>query len=286
MYQLSILVVLYNTSIGESSTLNSLLNLMVSDFKIKLVIWNNGPKSIVKLLDSCETFTGFDMSITETLHNESLSKIYNSFVDSGDAHNYLILDHDSVLSQSYIDAALHSSTNQVSVPVIICSDIIRAPFVNKLAYNQEMTITNSDCIISIGSGLVINKSVINEMRLQYGKVFDERFYLYGVDTTFFKRLNNFTDKELFNINILPPIVHSLSRYETEESGISNFRIVERSYDFGLSLRYYTAVYMVVPVILKSLFTSLNDKINHKKSVYDFKIVIKAYFTGKHYRTKV
>lgn len=285
MYKLSILVVLYNKSISESKTLKSLSSLSVKNDKVKLVVWNNGPESIKEQVESTLSFEGFDFKIIETLHNESLAKIYNTFVNNKDSSSYLILDHDSILDQNYLNAAINSSTYDLLLPIIMCKDVIRAPFINKEVYKLDMAITSSDNIVSIGSGLIIGAGVLDNMREKYHNVFDERFYLYGVDTSFFKRLNNSKNDFVSNIKVISPIEHSLSRFECEDNSISKFRDIERSYDFGLSLRYYTPVYKLPLVITKQVMIMMLNKLTRKKKTYIFKLVAIAFFTGKHYRAK-
>ena len=89
-------------------------------------------------------------------------------------------------------------------------------------------------IYSIGSGICLHVELIHLFKAQFELVFDERFVLYGVDTTFFKRIQLLPD---FNVSIQGEIKHSLSRIE-EKSEVPLFRKVERSYDIALQLRYY------------------------------------------------
>lgn len=284
MYQLSILVLLYNCGLEESKTLSSLFNVSFNLSNVKLVVWNNGPEKIK--YKNISNGKNIEIEFIQTVHNESLSKIYNSFIDNNASVKYLILDHDSTVDQQYINSVMSSEIHNISIPEIICGGVIRAPFVNGKVYNKNMIFNNSDFIVSIGSGLVIGNDVIREMKNEYGRVFDERFFLYGVDTSFFKRLNKCLKKNAFEICVLPPINHSLSKLETEDEDISRFRIIERSYDMGLNLRYYTSTCKVPMHLMKYLFTDVMSCILNKKRYYSFLILIKAFFQGKHYRSKI
>lgn len=57
-------------------------------------------------------------------------------------------------------------------------------------YNADIpyTFNVNDKIISIGSGLVIYKSLVECFRKDNLKLFDERYALYGVDYSFFRRI--------------------------------------------------------------------------------------------------
>lgn len=286
MHQLSILVLLYNCGLEKSKTLSSLLNVNFLGNNVNLVIWNNGPEKLKGIDYFNNKSKNIEIEFIETLHNESLSKIYNTFIENNNSSKYLILDHDSLLDQLYINSVISSERNNISIPQIICDNIIRAPFINGKVYDKKIIFDNTDLIISIGSGLVIGNDVVKEMKNEYGKVFDERFFLYGVDTSFFKRLNKCLKDNSFKICILPPISHSLSRLETEGKLISRFRIIERSYDMGLSLRFYTRSYKIPIYLIKYFFATLISYMTNKKRHYSFRLLMKSFLQGKHYRNKI
>ena len=116
MFDTAILVLLYNKEIEKSNTINSLVTSNCLFENSKILIWNNGPNSIkedgvIPLLD-----LGYEVEIKETLNNESLSVIYNEFIDSIKSDKYIILDDDSALSSDFITAAAKSDVDIVSFP--------------------------------------------------------------------------------------------------------------------------------------------------------------------------
>ncbi|WP_413691538.1 hypothetical protein [Psychromonas sp. KJ10-2] len=113
------------------------------------------------------------------------------------------------------------------------------PKIQNKPYYSGVNITRKSKVVSIGSGLVIGRDVAAFVKKIYGDIFDERFYLYGVDTTFFLRVFN---SNLSNrINIISGFQHSLSRLQKESNEVKKFRCIERSYDKGLTIRFYKKI---------------------------------------------
>ena len=75
------IVILYNSLIKNSETIQSLLNTEKTDTNLNLIIWNNGPQQLD--INECEEFKskfnklGVQLSIYEDTNNIALSKIYN-----------------------------------------------------------------------------------------------------------------------------------------------------------------------------------------------------------------
>lgn len=276
----SILVVLYDCEIFESNTINSIRNFKYKN--TKLIIWNNGPKFLNEYNPGDFIGCGLDVEIKETIYNESLAVIYNDFILNNHSDRYIILDHDSKISFPYINEALKINKYNFGIPHIYSLGKPRSPIVNKTPLLcKDAELKRNDEIVGIGSGIIIGSEVVEKIKSVYGNVFDERFYLYGVDTTFFKRINNVLPNDY--IKIINGFEHSLSRLELESEVLTKFRKKERSYDKGLTLRYYYPPIKQIYIVLRITITAIIKKamnINNSLNYYSF---IKSYITGKHYR---
>lgn len=282
-FENSILVLLYNKEISASKTLNSLLKCSAQYNHAALVIWNNGPHRLV--FDDVAEFEriGYSVFLEETLNNESLSVIYNDFILRYKSEKYIILDDDSTLNKSYILSSSKIKQSEVGMPVISSMGKITNPRVNRKLYDEKLVLNESCKILTIGSGLVIGKNIASNLFEIYGDVFDKRFYFYGVDSTFCFRL--FESDLIKYVSIIPGFEHRLSRMESESSEIVDFRRLERSYDFGLTLRYYKKTSSKIHGLLKLSISTLLKKVFRRKEKLIFKHVIKAFFSGRHYRSK-
>lgn len=280
-YSIAFLVLLYNKEISESETLTSFNSLNLQNEQALLLIWNNGPNSIseknVRNFDKKE----LTVNIIETIGNESLSKIYNQFINDVDANKYVILDDDSSLNQNFLNAAIELTDGEIGVPLIYSNQKLTGPKLNRKLCSIDDSISNKDKFFGIGSGLVIGRRIVNQMEIDYNRVFDDRFYFYGVDSTFFFRLKQ---SNLNNyIKIIPGFEHSLSKLKKEAEPISEFRLKEMSYDIGLRLRYYKPMFTGIFLMIKESLTNGIKKLQHKKQKVSVRHLIRAFFIGKHYR---
>lgn len=284
MFDIAILVLLYNKEIESSETLQSIIKSKLTFSNAKIVVWNNGPYSLINKDVSVFDLKGYSVVIRETLNNESLSVIYNSFISESLAKKYIILDDDSTLNEDYISASNILEPSQIGMPVIKNMGQTTSPKINKKVSYPGIVIKNSDKVTTIGSGLVLGEGVVRDLIKSYGAVFDERFYFYGIDTTFCFRV--FDSKMTDRIRIISGFEHRLSRLQSEEE-LTEFRRLERSYDLGLTLRYYNykSLGSNVNKIRKLLFQSLFSFFSNKKSKISFIYFCKAFLTGKHYRNK-
>ncbi|UPR28435.1 hypothetical protein IS519_09420 [Vibrio crassostreae] len=283
-YKLAILVVLYNKDIDDSKSIKNLSKISLNDNSNMLVyIWNNGPKC-TSLSDSeiCKAFS--NVEVHNSLSNSALSKVYNKFIETVDSDKYIILDDDSNLNQEYIDDAISLSSCSVGMPLITNNGKICNPKINGLPIVSK-SLNNIDLreIITIGSGIVIGKSIKDELiRMNvFSKVFDERFYFYGIDTAFCRclKINGLSSRIL----IISGFEHDLSRFKKESKEVKSFRRLERSYDRGLSLRYYFSVKQALANIFKLCLSYILGFNRELRNEIYLTHVIKAYVTGKHYR---
>ncbi|KFJ42065.1 hypothetical protein IBE48_09475 [Francisella philomiragia] len=272
-----ILIVIYDQKVEDSATISSLLDIDLDLSQCRLVIWNNGSKIIDKKIQHTEKF--YSVDFFETLENISLAKIYNRVIELYDCQKYIILDHDSTLSREYMIDTLKLESDCVGFPII--NGI--SPFVNRKNINQKGSCKADDKVLAIGSGMVLSKYAINSVLQVYSSIFDERFYLYGVDTSFCLRL--IKSFEIVKIRIINGFEHSSSLLIDEPQEIKKFRKKERTYASALICRYYySKKYTVFFFIKNSVFNLAKIIFNKSTSLYMSKFLY-AYFLGKHYRDK-
>ncbi|MBY7919504.1 hypothetical protein KW474_15860 [Vibrio fluvialis] len=263
---LSILVVLYGKKISNSTTIRSLKNIIKYYPNYNLVVWNNGPNIIEK------EPMGFDYHIINTIENKSLSSIYNDFIRRFPAEKYYIFDDDSIVNFNFFKNSFESK-NDVAIPKIIHGNQQLYPKSNKKrTVIGDGTYFYNDIVVSIGSGICLNKTVVYKLLKSYTTVFDERFKFYGVDTTFFHRLNTL---ESVNILVCGDLYHSLSRLTNESLSKLTFRRRERSIDLALQLRHYNS-FLVMISSIKFIFSLIKNGNYSAVLIY-----FKSLFLGKH-----
>ncbi|MEI9651344.1 glycosyltransferase family 2 protein [Enterobacter ludwigii] len=273
-YQLAILVLLYNKKPSESTSFISLdktlQQLNTSYNNVQICLWNNGPDKFDTKDDLTTSY--YSTAIVETINNESLSVIYNKFLARFDSEKYLILDHDSFVSSEYINECLNDSFEYI-IPTIITQNGVQSPKI----YNLKSYVNNKT-LLGIGSGICLTNHACSMVKNKFKTVFDERFYLYGVDSTFFLRLNKIGQADKIKIS-KSTIFHSLSKFEDENKTIKKFREKERSYDQALTLRYYFSVFTFV-----TTFKKIIGCIFLNKSDINLFIFLAALVSGKHYKS--
>ncbi|MGE6417936.1 glycosyltransferase family 2 protein [Alteromonas macleodii] len=212
--KISVLVVLYNKRIGQSETLKSLSKLETNTFSLH--IFNNGPKSLSNNEEEDVLLNKFEkLNIKEDIQNRPLSKIYNDFIEENESDTFLILDDDSKISKEIIEISKNTNFDiDISLPIIISEDDKKNyyPIIDGSTIESEETLEYKPGFFSIGSGLLIHKKLKSKFKQYSMKIFDERFALYGVDFSIFRRMNYlYNDGERFKINISGKILHSLSK---------------------------------------------------------------------------
>jgi hypothetical protein len=281
MFGSAILVLLYNCELEDSKTLQTLKKCHVTFGAAKLVIWNNGPKRLSSVEVSFLSECNLDISIKQTIENESLAVIYNQFLGEYKANAYIFLDHDSTLNADYLTESLQVKKGVVGVPKILSDGKITSPTINGAVYANDIEINPYDKVVSIGSGLIVSKEVVVSLSEKYGKTFDERFYLYGVDTTFFYRIydSGLTSK----IKIISGFEHSLSRLEVESNKTKKFRRLERACDKAMTFRYYSPPIVFLYSVVLISWDMFKRTLRCKEKDINYFAFIKAAICGKHYR---
>lgn len=163
------------------------------------------------------------------------------------------------------------------MPLIFKDNEIVNPCNHATPVSGLRLIEKEDYITTIGSGLVLGKNVIKRILQRHSTVFDERFYLYGVDTTFCYRLN---DLNLFeSILIISGFEHSLSRLEIEDSETLRFRQIERSKDLALRVRYYCSLQEKMKEIAMLLGSYFKKSLLKKQQQYQLGMFVKTFMKG-------
>ena len=272
------LVVIYDKTLEESTTLNSFLNYQ---FEMSmLIIHNNGPRPILLNEGFYNKLNGvFDnqVKVINTPDNKPLSIIYNKVFTEYDAERYILLDDDTELSSSFV-YSLKNTNADLNIPKIISSidDKIYYPISNGVVVTESTTLDASH-VLSIGSGLIINRTLIDKFSHYNLKLFDENYALYGVDYSFFRRLW-WVVKQGGGINVCSSsfLKHSLSRIDKNESN-NKFRSRERVLDVAITARQYPSLYSYY-IFLRKVLGELS-KMNFTNVIYMFR----AYIIGRHPR---
>ncbi|EML0456786.1 MULTISPECIES: glycosyltransferase family protein [Klebsiella] len=274
----SILVVLYDKDFHKSNTLKILNEKFILKNVSSLFVVNNGPcalslnSPLIKELKN--DFLEFNYK--EYLDNKPLSKIYNEFILSTKSHYYIIFDDDSCPEESYFNH-LKEITEDLCLPRIKSKDdgLIYYPCIDMHPVIID-GVVDVNYTMSISSGLVISESLALNLQKHYSEIFDERYCLYGIDTSFFFRLRKLASSHYaISATCAGDITHSLSRVTQNQT---DFRIRERLYDVAITTRWYSAYYGYKPFIRKLLANIVKFK-------FQFAVVlVSTYIIGKHPRT--
>jgi len=278
MKTIAMVVILYGKHFEESKTLQSLIKF--SHQLDQLLIVNNGPES----LDSHDPFfmalskKHKRVEFENQIQNKPLSWIYNDFINSIDADYYALFDDDTEINLDY-EIFLFQMTNiDLELPKIISivDEKQYYPKLNEQIISEHGLIESGGELFSIGSGLIISNKIKNTFKKYNLEIFDSRFALYGVDFSFFRRLNKL-GRESFLISSQTFLNHSLSRIEEENT--NPWRQKERLYDEVLSIKYYSK-YTLFNII------KLSFKKIKRKEYNDFFTVVYIYILGNHPRCKI
>ena len=273
-----ITVVLYNKELVQSKTLVSICSCKYTD--ADLVIYNNGPHNVDANNFIFRTLENkfISVKIVNDVNNKPLSMIYNSaIINNPEADRFVFLDDDTILSDFYFNGISNTQVDLI-VPIIKEKNSPYYPLVNGLPCDKFKNVDLSfETLFSIGSGLVIYRTLVNKFCIYKLSPFDERFALYGVDFSFFRRLQFLSNNgETINIIINGMLEHSLSR---NEGFISEERHVERLIDVVLSAKFYSKslwidIYTMMKVIAR--------EIKHLRFHHAI-FALKLYLRGKHPR---
>ncbi|MBN8034087.1 glycosyltransferase [Vibrio vulnificus] len=253
MKRLLILVVLYNTKVNESETLNCIEKQKLSDGDFEVIVWDNSPNNFSQ---EGEKSLPANYQYFRSERNESLSKIYNIAVEKATHNNFdylCLLDQDTTISSSFFQTILDSAIDGVlSVPIIksIRSGEVVSPryepkikniFNKGLCYPLTQTgQQNSKRFFAIGSGFILDRILLNK-RIR----FDEETHIYGVDKEFC--LDYQSEISIFNI-IDEVVLHDVS-HEGEMSPSRRKWQFKQIMDYRLyQYKKHSALPLILPII--------------------------------------
>ncbi|WP_350238144.1 glycosyl transferase [Pectobacterium colocasium] len=272
----AILIVIYNKKLDESKTINTLIKFPLKS--VRLTLYNNGPQTInddnpflSEIRRKC-----CSVVLVNYLENKPLSFIYNSFLlENSSASQFIFFDDDSTVTESFY-SCIENNTSDVELPKIISTEKnkIYYPIQNKIIITTDKEIYLDEGVVySIGSGLIINSRVIDIFKKYDFKLFDENYAFYGVDFSFFRRLNFLVQKgDVVKVSTTSSIIHDLSGTNAIQSP---FRIKERLFDVAISAKRYPSL-----ETYKAFFKKIIINIMRLKGDYLF-LLLKTYFVGIH-----
>ncbi|MBT0721219.1 hypothetical protein HGT70_07960 [Rosenbergiella collisarenosi] len=279
---INILVVIYGKEINQSLTMKSLCQI---NSPFNLVVYNNGPNLINPENNFFLLFhENSKIKIIQDLKNSPLSMVYNDFMAGGffDIADFnVILDDDSDLPINYFENL--NEEIEVYLPIIKNEKgKVFYPSINSKSVSSQVEINEDDVVFSIGSGLIISKSLIEVFDNHHTKLFNESFSLYGVDFSFFRNISYLKNIGCqINISIKSCLIHDLS-YDGRE--MSFFRDKERKLDFILSHKIYSEdkkihkyIWLLKFIVRSCIFSKVN-RINNIKSI---PLYCWVFYTGKH-----
>lgn len=231
-----LLIVLYNKEIRDSQTVVSLLK---TNYAGELLIFNNGPKSILQDNAILNTLKSKYERVyfEEDVSNRPLSVMYNDVLLKEGYDEYFLFDDDTSLPIDFFD--IEKDKSDIVIPLIknFSNEEVFYPLVNgKVEYTLGI-LKNSDYVLSVGSGLMLSKSLVDKFLRNNLKPFDERFSLYGVDFSLFRRIDILKSLgEQVYIKVYGRLNHSLSRIDEKTS---KWREIERLTDKILTKIHYS-----------------------------------------------
>ncbi|MFE8115169.1 glycosyl transferase [Brenneria goodwinii] len=199
--KINAIIILYNSKIEDSQTINSILRSDISEFDLKLLIWNNGKslldnQDIANHIDSC-TRKGITSVIYQDPRNISLSKIYNYFISNIDYDFISIFDQDTNINDDFFKNIIRNKDFDLICPEIYLSNrgnIKSSPVYNKSKVNTDFVQCgdfNANSIFTCASGLSFSSRLIHRIHQKYGVIFNENYAFYWVDHDLFERLKIF-----------------------------------------------------------------------------------------------
>ncbi|GKW41732.1 MULTISPECIES: hypothetical protein [Pectobacterium] len=234
------LVVLYDSSLSTSETIQFLFQADLAEIELQIVIWNNGPKLLDKndvdiYLKKCKE-KSIQSFIYQDTRNISLSKIYNFFINNHPTSGfYSIFDQDTLVSSTFFKKIKENKDYHVIIPLVYSPENVkkvRSPsyFNHNPFHHGEFNL--GDCY-GIGSCLTFSNHLASLIKLSGYTYFNENYAFYRVDTEFFTLIKKF--KNLKGICV-GEVYHHLSE-KADPGKISQGKKLEIGYEKLLS-RYY------------------------------------------------
>lgn len=240
-----ILVIIYNKSVNDSETLKSLKQ--INNITADLLIFNNGPERIKRgnifIQDLEKDFE--NVYLAEDVENRPLSILYNAVIEEYQQYDtFFIFDDDTHIPSDYFIKTMEKvKCYDLVIPQIISNtdQSVCYPIINGKPYKNNTEIKLADIVYSIGSGLVISKTLINKFKKKGLDLFDSRYALYGVDFSLFRRIRSLIDDgEKIDIAVSSSLTHSLAKRKKKKEA---WRKKEITIDQVLTSKFYTKTYL-------------------------------------------
>lgn len=272
------LVVMYDKDLKDSKTLNSLMQHNIKSSSLLIV--NNGPTEI-KDSSYLSALSFENVFLENHVENIPLSILYNDFFERFEdtVEGFILLDDDTELTDDFFEA-LSNLNEEILLPKIKSYNdgVVYYPRVNRITALDNFKFLVKDFeVYSIGSGLTIPISVLKLFNLEKVTPFDTSYALYGVDSSFFKRIKVLSRKypDLTFLSSCK-INHGLSGSEKK---FSDFRFQEVLWDRAITLRRYPTLFGLY-LYIKCFYKCL--RLFRWKY---FHILLKGLITGTHPRVK-
>jgi GT2 family glycosyltransferase len=191
-----VLIVLYKTSMRDSSTLETLARQTANGSTTSLLIWDNSPTSMWDEQTAAALKSQFEqVNYRHTPENTPLSILYNTAIHESTRDLIVLLDQDSELSETYLQTAQESADTLPHIflfaPKVYANGEIMSPgcFNNYKGW-QPTTLTTGPQPTAqrtvVTSGLVIRRSLFETYDIR----FNESLWLYAIDTDFFLKFRD------------------------------------------------------------------------------------------------
>jgi GT2 family glycosyltransferase len=227
-----ILVVIYNITVEQSKTIDSLTRNSSLINNSTVHIWDNSPLPNRFDVKKIQGSTSLRIKYIHTPENTSLSVIYNKIAKETPEKSYLtILDQDTDLPSEYFSelAALQEKKHPLILPIVLCRNTIVSP--GRRIYSHGMLFHeiasgahSSKNLLAINSGMSISHEVFSKFN------YDSRLRFYGTDTYFMRMYEKFFSHAYV---MSTRIDHSLAEMEDRSSDWRRSHLQEKIRTFGI-----------------------------------------------------
>lgn len=268
MTNIFLVVIVYNLKLMKSDTLQSIRKCNLSGVKLKISIWNNGPKLLEKAdIDeylSLNELRNVEIDIYQDIRNVALSKIYNFFSRKENYDYITICDQDSIFPTDFFyKISIHSGPDLI-IPRILAKKENLWIQNNPHEYDNAKIIINEGPVNirvdSVMSGISISKEMIEKLLNFRGYAFEERLAFYGIDFDLFRAINLMLDRNIpVKTYCVNDVYHSFAFFDSEEAK-STFRQMEMFY-----FKFFIRNEYQKKSILSTLWICIRDYLRGKNS---------------------
>lgn len=287
--KLTAVVIIYNSKLSESHTLQSIIRCCLKEVSLTIQIWNNGPDLLAEddtqdFFILCES-KNIKVKIYQDIRNIALSKVYNFFANKNDYDFISILDQDSVLPEDFISNIKQHRDVEIILPKIIAKKN------DKFTQIYPHTYCDADALIedgkinvsvdSVMSGITMSADIVRKIIIFRGYLFEEKLAFYGIDCDLFRSIKSMADNgALINLYCIGSICHSFAFFDPEVAK-NEFRQMELFY-----YKFYIRQAYSKKSMLSTLWVCIRDFLRRKNSLEKTKNLIRFTLDGAHPRSKI